>query len=185
MTVVADLRTARVSRSRCVMKPKIGTLIAHYGVAVLLTVFVARQVYYTQSHDLTPWLGGGMGMFTTIDNNSNRVVESWLKTSDGLEHLIDDSGLRGAPDAVFRARIMPGKARLSELAQLYNTQSWTIDSARNVAVIATKGSDKIAHHVGVRSETWRVSFDPTTLRAYMSPLRRAESRDIGSATKSN
>jgi hypothetical protein len=170
------------------MKPKIGTLIAHYGVAVLLTVFAGRQMYHVYKHDLTPWLGGGMGMFTTIDFHSNRIPQFWVETSEGNEFRIDTASVRNTEKHLLRSRIMPGKGRLSDLAKIYVDLSWQIDSTRRVAVALPESlqvSGGGLKPVSVRGELWRLKFEPSTREVHLRRLHHISvSNDLNGNTSS-
>ena len=56
---------------------------------VLLCLVAFLQVYLVRAHDLSPWKGGGFGMFSTNDDEARRI-EVWVIESEG-ERQIDVS----------------------------------------------------------------------------------------------
>ena len=57
---------------------------------VLLCLVAFLQVYLVRAHDLSPWKGGGFGMFSTNDDEA-RHIEVWVIESEG-ERQIDVTG---------------------------------------------------------------------------------------------
>ncbi len=63
--------------------------------------------------DLTPWLGGGFGMFATLDTTGNRVISAHLLEPDFRREIEIPESLN---DAAERARAFPTRWRLEDLA---------------------------------------------------------------------
>jgi hypothetical protein len=49
----------------------------------LLCIVAARQQYLVRTERLTPWKGGGFGMFATVESGSTRVVRASLERREG------------------------------------------------------------------------------------------------------
>jgi hypothetical protein len=58
-------------------------LVARYGAPALLAAVALFQGYQTERHDLTPWRGGGFGMFSTVDVPTARFFRLYLATDEG------------------------------------------------------------------------------------------------------
>lgn len=91
--------------------------------SILLIVVACRQFYLTQVHDLTPWLGGGFGMFASVDRIDHRVTRAYLLTNKGelpIEIPTLDSGIRLQMKAgiVPESDRMPGFEPLNQLRKL-------------------------------------------------------------------
>ena len=43
--------------------------------ALLLALVAVCQIVLAKTADLTPWKGGGFGMFATLDHNAHRRLE--------------------------------------------------------------------------------------------------------------
>ena len=55
--------------------------------AVLLVAMAVTQVVLTRTSDLTPWKGGGFGMFSTLDHGAHRRVVVVVEAPDRSETL--------------------------------------------------------------------------------------------------
>jgi hypothetical protein len=61
-------------------------------VAPLVLIGIAcLQLYLAHSHHLTPWKGGGFGMFSTVDSQGARFLRIYLLTAEG-EVPMDNHG---------------------------------------------------------------------------------------------
>lgn len=87
----------------------------------VLTAVALAQITLTQVEELTPWKGGGFGMFSTIDSPSARVLRLELHTESGVVPVeIPPSAKRAAEEA----RAMPTQARLEALALELSRLRW-------------------------------------------------------------
>jgi len=82
-------------------------------VPVLLVTVASVQIYLAKTHDLTPWKGGGFGMFSTVDDPWARWVRCYA-IADGREVATE------VPDdldrAAARLRAMPSQEGLRRFA---------------------------------------------------------------------
>jgi hypothetical protein len=88
---------------------------------VLLTVVALIQMYEAREHDLSPWKGGGFGMFSTVDSPAVRFFRIFLIS--GTQHVpvsIPDR-LRSEARAV---RTLPTPSRLNGLAEQIAAGTW-------------------------------------------------------------
>lgn len=69
--------------------PKTIKFLQFWFVPLLLIVIALRQLFLVSTVKLTPWKGGGFGMFSSIDRPSNRVVEVRGITKSGRSLEID------------------------------------------------------------------------------------------------
>jgi hypothetical protein len=82
------------------------------GIAI---VIAAAQVVLSSSADLSPWKGGGFGMFGAIDSPSMRVISADGLDSDGMRYRIDAlSGLTASERRSIRS--FPRPEALERLA---------------------------------------------------------------------
>jgi hypothetical protein len=117
--------------------------------ALLLLVVACIQVYLVRTQHLSPWKGGGFGMFSTNDDE-NRWMDIWVEDSQG-ERRIDVSGdFRFTLYAAF-----PDEGRLRALAY------------RIARVQRANGAP--VHRV--RVSVWRRDFAPGTMKPFKVPLR--------------
>jgi hypothetical protein len=113
----------------------------------LLIVVACVQIYLARTANLTPWKGGGFGMFSTTDGNANRYIRIYVSAPQRSEELQLKSSME---DLATRAQMYPGKTQLENLAR---------------AIL----KDQQKKHLpadSVRIEVWRIQYDqslkPTT-----------------------
>lgn len=104
-------------------------------VALLLGV-AASHAALVRCCSLSPWLGGGFGMFSTVDARAVRVLQEGLGGERALALP------RALEDEADRAAMLPTDARLRALAQALGRQP-------------EHGG------AGLRVEAWATSFDPS------------------------
>ena len=86
--------------------------VRHLPVALLIAVAL-HQLGATVYGDLTPWLGGGFGMFATLDTPGNRIMSIHLLEPDIRREIAIPESLH---DAAERALAFPTRRRLTDLA---------------------------------------------------------------------
>jgi hypothetical protein len=112
--------------------------------AALLVLIGIGQVAATGVAALTPWKGGGFGMFSTNDHAAHRTIRITVTARDRSEEIAISPSLRDAAD---RAAMLPGRRQLARLARL------VVERERRHGRPAES----------VRIECWRTDYDPTTL----------------------
>ena len=120
-------------------------------VAMLMAV-AAVQVVLTRTSGLSPWKGGGFGMFSTTDDSGRRYVKVFVSAPDRSEEIAISPSLE---DAAARAAALPSDGRLARLARQVIERE-----RRNHRPVET-----------VRIENWRVVYAPGTLTASLQLLR--------------
>jgi hypothetical protein len=125
--------------------------------AVLLTVVAATQIVLTQVQMLSPWKGGGFGMFSTLDERPFRYVRMFVRAPERSEELAVPPSLE---ELAASAEILPGDLQLERLAR---------------AVVARE-QRRGQPAAEVRLEVWRVEFAAGSLAPRDHLLRRYEFR---------
>ena len=120
--------------------------------ALLLAAVAICQIGLAKAADLTPWKGGGFGMFSTLDHNAYRRVEVVVEGTERSETLEIPPSLQ--VDAA-RAAAFPAE--------------WTLRSLAEGVAARERRYQRSVSQVTIR--VWRTDFDRTTLRASESPLR--------------
>ena len=54
-----------------------------YAAPILLVLVAVSHAYLVLQHDLSPWKGGGFGMFSTVDKHEARWFRVYLQTDVG------------------------------------------------------------------------------------------------------
>lgn len=128
------------------------------GLPTLALLAGATNHFWLVHRDrLSPWLGGGFGMFSTNDVGDFRRVVVTAELRDGQRYPVT---LREPLDElVDRARGLPDQRRLAALAQ-----------ATRKALAAPGSGLDIDRLAALRIEVWRTEIEPRTLRPHQRRL---------------
>jgi len=85
-----------------------------YTPGVLLLFVACVQIYLAQTANLSPWKGGGFGMFSTTDGISNRSLRVYVNGPQRSEEILLEGKLQ---DLAARAQLFPGNLQLEKLAR--------------------------------------------------------------------
>lgn len=130
------------------MRPSVGELLP---VGLLLLV-AGAQVTLARSAALSPWKGGGFGMFSTTDDGARRQVRVFVSAPERSEEIAIPPSLE---DAARRVAVLPTDYEFSRLAKGVVAREW-----RYSRPVET-----------VRIEAWRIDYAPETLAATSRRLR--------------
>ena len=93
------------------------------GAPILLVVVLVLHISLRASADLTPWKGGGFGMFSTVDSPGTRLLRVELRGDSG-------TFLVGVPERykqqASEVKAAPSPERLERLATLLAEETWAI-----------------------------------------------------------
>jgi hypothetical protein len=120
--------------------------------AFLLALVAVVQIVLARTADLTPWKGGGFGMFSTLDHNAYRRVDVVMDGTERSEALEIPPSLE---TAAARAAAFPAGWMLRSLAERVVQREHRYQRSVSRVTITV----------------WRTDFDRTTLRASERPLR--------------
>jgi hypothetical protein len=118
----------------------------------MLVIVAVSQMILAKTTSLSPWKGGGFGMFATTDGMAFRNVRVFVDRPDASEELAITPSLE---DAASRARLFPSDRLLARLGQ---------------AVIARERRHGRELNT-VRLEVWRTEFSSPSLTAVEKPMR--------------
>ncbi len=125
---------------------------AAFVAPLLLAVIATVQMLLASFSGLTPWKGGGFGMFASLDHPPFRGVDIIVEAADRSETIAISASLELA---AARAAAHPSDLSLTRLARAVVARE-----RRNARPVET-----------VRLTVWRHQFDPATLRATERPFR--------------
>jgi hypothetical protein len=120
--------------------------------AVVLAVVAGIQVVLVRTADLSPWKGGGFGMFATTDGTAFRYVRLYVEGPDRSEELEVAPSLE---DAAARARLFPSVTLMTRLAE-------------KVVARERRYSRPVS---SVKVEVWRTHFTTSPVKATDELLR--------------
>lgn len=112
--------------------------------AVLLVVVAGGQLMLAHTARLSPWKGGGFGMFASLDGRPFRYVRIFVQAPERSEELAVPPSLDDLATAV---EILPADHQLERLAR---------------GVVARERRRQ-RPAVDLRLEVWRVEFSPQSL----------------------
>jgi hypothetical protein len=113
------------------------------------------QIGLTRTSALTPWKGGGFGMFATLDHGAFRRVEIVIDATERSETLEIPPSLE---ELSARAANMPA--------------DWLLRRLGEGVVQRERRNQRPVSKVTIT--VWRVHFDPVTLHAEEQTLRKFE-----------
>lgn len=110
----------------------------------LLIVVALMQIALARSAGLSPWSGGGFGMFSTLDHGSRRHLHTFVLRSGLRREVIPP---RDREDEIRRALAFPTDRRLRALA----------------TVLAETPTPDHGPATAVQVQVWHTRFDRETL----------------------
>lgn len=126
--------------------------------AALLIVVAANQLRLAMTESLSPWSGGGFGMFSSTDSPGHRHLHAFVLNEAIKREVLIPSDLR---ENVRRATTLPSRLRLGSLA----------------AELASLESRGIIRWDEVELQVWAVDYESGSL-APSGRLVRKERFDI-------
>ena len=119
---------------------------------VLLVVVAICQIGFAKTAGLTPWKGGGFGMFSTLDHGAYR----------GVDIVIE------APDRSEAQEIPPSLEELAARSAAYPAD-WLLRRLAEGIVARERRYGRAV--TTVKLTVWHTEFDPLTLAATERTLR--------------
>jgi hypothetical protein len=119
---------------------------------MLLLIVALVQISLARAANLSPWKGGGFGMFASTDGSAFRYVRLFVEAPDRSEEIVVSGSLE---DAALRAQLFPADHFLRQLAVAVAERE-----QRQGRAVST-----------VRVEAWRVDFDGSPLKGTERRLR--------------
>jgi hypothetical protein len=120
--------------------------------SALLIIVAATQIALARTVGMTPWKGGGFGMFSTLDHGAYRGVDALVEAPDRSEALEIPPSLE---EIAARAANCPTDYLLRQFAEGIVARERRYE--RNVSRVTLTA--------------WRTEFDRVTLRANERTLR--------------
>jgi hypothetical protein len=119
---------------------------------ILLFVIAMMQIMLAKTAALSPWKGGGFGMFSTTDGTAFRYVRVFVEAPERSEEL----------------KIAPSQEEAAARAQLFPSDALLTGLARTVVAREKRYSRPVRM---VRLEVWRTEFSAGSLDATDRRLR--------------
>lgn len=113
------------------------------------------QIHLFRADDLSPWKGGGFGMFSSTDAGRQRQLRVYLVEPGRAREVAIPESLE---DRAMRAAALPSPSRLRDFA----------------ASMGAEVGGLAPQLVAVRVELWRTRFDPQDLLPSHALVRRID-----------
>lgn len=111
-----------------------------YIAPALLSLVALVQLWSAHNRDLTPWKGGGFGMFSSIDRPKCRVLTAQLVTPRGSIPIRLDL-ISGSSHVFDVAIASPSEARMRELVRDLERRVWVEESLPIAQTQLTRAKD--------------------------------------------
>ena len=149
-----------------------------YLVPLLVLGIGLWQQYASHWLDLTPWKGGGFGMFSTVDSLKLRKIRAFGRTPQGWVALEMPEKLARAEEF---ARALPTQGNLLGLARQLGQRDWWVEEPATQTLMPVASSKEPQDHnlqplklQTVRVELWRGRFNQQASALYLKPTRSAD-----------
>ncbi len=144
-----------------------------WALPVVLIVVALNQITWAHTRDLTPWKGGGFGMFASVDLLTYRPLLADFVTDEG-RFPIDVHDFRDASDRASKlytnARGLPDERRMSQFVQLMYEAEWAVtdgvaefsawlDDPADGPVLRDTDELTEPQVTGMELEIWRVTYE--------------------------
>ena len=119
--------------------------VAYWAAPIALLLGVAFQRYNVVVHDQTPWVGGGFGMFSTVDVPGARLLRTYLLTDRGPV-LVLDPALGDDRRLVYS---QPKEDRLDRAANTVASRDWAVYSSDQYAALRPYFPEAFQRHLQI------------------------------------
>jgi predicted DCC family thiol-disulfide oxidoreductase YuxK len=133
---------------------------------IALTVF-GRQLYHVAMFNLSPWRGGGMGMFSTIAGPQNRFIKAYFLVR-GVRYPVAVPDLREGLSFITEPTETNGEKLKATMSQSLWTLAAVNESTQkpiiqSISPGALERSGRVAlRPVVIHLELWQFSYEPST-----------------------
>jgi hypothetical protein len=142
-------------------------------VPVVLVLVGGNQVRAALTTELTPWKGGGFGMFASPDVHDQRAVRAVASAGTADEVPLDvrsaEPLLRGAELAAFvNFRAAPTERGARRLVEVFEGLDWSFDDGAGRAVgrrgpsetgVTVRTGDRSISYELVEVAVWKMTYD--------------------------
>lgn len=158
--------------------PKTIRFLQFWLVPALLIVVALRQIFLVSTVKLSPWKGGGFGMFSSIDRPSNRVIEVLGLTTTGESIEIDLNFENDviSPQQIKLIKTVPKKNLLAKTARQILNSDLRETSIEGVYRVQAKNkysdrpTESAVNLERVKIRIWHLQYDRDKNTIWYEPL---------------
>ena len=149
-------------------------IVYRWAVPLLLIGIALRQIVLVYTVGLTPWKGGGFGMFSSVDKARSRliVVRGITSTGQSIKIELNSANHIFSNSKLKFLKTIPQTELLQELAYKLLDAQLRPTKKEGVYRLAKKKSlsSQVVYLQQVKVQVWNFQFDPQTHRIWYEPL---------------
>ena len=148
--------------------------VARWLPAIILVSIAGNQVRLVHSRDLSPWRGGGFGLFSTIDRATERRISCVGIDTEGEIRMLKlgftGTGPEYGFDSSFRKRLQafPDREQMERLGEMLLSADFLPAGERFYRLRGWNDrgipSGQTRRLTAVRIAVWKLRFEPESLR---------------------
>ena len=124
-------------------------------VTLLILVFFIQQ-YHIEFHQLSPWRGGGFGMYTTFHPQNNFLKITFFLPNQQKYTFTSYPGEWG--EEGFRTKIFPHPRNYKELARKIKQLRWAYASFEKKEIITASASANVPKSLLLQPDSIKISL---------------------------
>ncbi|MEM7394187.1 MAG: hypothetical protein AAF492_17755 [Verrucomicrobiota bacterium] len=145
-----------------------------FVVPILLIVIALNQQFLAHVRQMTPWKGGGFGMFSSVDTRSARFLRCFV-TIDGVERPVPLP--RRLSNQYSYIRSLPTEARLTRLFEDFRKFEWYEWMSREENEEPSPEPELVDHNAAPDDATAGISSEEMKDGPPIDPLKMDASED--------
>ncbi|MEL6131030.1 MAG: hypothetical protein AAFN42_09105 [Cyanobacteria bacterium J06554_1] len=131
------------------------------AIPLLLTTVALRQIVLVHTAGLSPWHGGGFGMFASIDRDERRVVTTQLIDCSHTWDFVLSQIVADSPDALS-AHTYTHISTFPTQAQLRRVGKRLLSAQNPIAELHSQNQEKSCDSK-LALQPWRLSYDGSVI----------------------
>lgn len=131
------------------------------AIPLLLTTVALRQIVLVHTAGLSPWHGGGFGMFASIDRDERRVVTTQLIDCSHTWDFVLSQIVADSPD-VLSAHTYTHISTFPTQAQLRRVGQRLLSAQNPIAELHSQNQEKSCDSK-LALQPWRLSYDGSVI----------------------
>jgi hypothetical protein len=158
--------------------------------AVSIVIF-SNQLYRVSWYGLSPWKGGGFGMFSSVDRPENRFLKIYLRV-DG--EYVPAQAMQGWGDTLLESKFgrdalalstEPTQGKLERLVRQISAEPWILTTDRRITWLPTGSDGRASADPGIGagpgafadlSKAERVEFDALRVEVWRATYEKRAGR---------
>ena len=162
------------NKKQSISSGRIAWIVERWAIPLLLVAVALRQILLVHTVGLTPWKGGGFGMFSSVDKARSRLIVLQGINSEGQPIQMELGSLNQifSKTKLRLLKTIPRKKLLQQLAdKVLNSE---LRPTKNEGIYRlTPEKSPLSPPVNlqtVKVQVWNLQFEPQTHQIWYQPL---------------